>query len=333
MNNNHTKIIHKLGFPEDAIIETVGRLSISDIFPKSKERCGIYCFKKSDETYYIGLAVDVVRRFSQHCKNHDNIVYIWFQPIPKKNLATVEKDLIFKAEKSGLPIINKSLVSSIIGETDFDFLVDRELQEKWVKSKKNIILDKDRVNPPEKYRIRYRDSFLKLKKNEIYPELKVLLKTYIKTCIPFPRKTEMSFWEVSCLPSTNASHHPRYFALNINQMEVFVVGYLHSTRDFWAFVNTSKENFLLGDNIEDISADHEYSDIEYSDERQYRAAGYDQMQFRFTSMEELQLFLTEPRFIRSAKLFNIRLMRKGGTIYSKFHCFDLVDDVLGKSVL
>jgi len=333
MEKKHTKIIHELGFPETSEIETVGRLSISDIFPKSKKRCGIYCFKKSNETYYIGQAVDVVRRFSQHCKNHDNIVCIWFQPIPKKNLDTVERDLIFKAEKSGLPIVNRTLVSSIIGETDFDFLIDREMQEKWINSRKNIILDKDRVNPLEKYRIRYRDSFLKLKKDEIYPDLKVLLKTFIKNCIPFPRKTEMSFWEVSCLPSTNSSHHPRYFALNINQMEVFVVGHLQGSKDFWAFISTSKENFLLGDNIEDISADHEYSDIEYSDERQYRAAGYDQMQFHFTSMKELQLFLTEPRFIRSAKLFNIRLMRKGGTIYSKFHCFDLVDDVLGKSIL
>lgn len=332
MNKIHAKIIQELGFPETSIIETAGRLSISDVFPKSKKRCGIYCFKKSNETYYIGQAVDVVRRFSQHCKNHDNIVCIWFQPIPQRNLDTVEKDLIFRAEESGLPIVNKSLVSSIVGETDFDLLVDRETQEKWLSFQETIILDEDKVNPPEKYRIRYRDSFLKFKKNEIYNDLSTLLKTYIKNCIPFPRKTEMSFWEVSCLPSTNASHHPRYFALNINQMEVFVVG--HSAEGFWAFINTSKESFLLEDNsIEDVSAEHDYSDVGFNDEINYKAAGYDQVQFDFTSVKELQQFLTEPRFIRSARLFNLRLMRKGGTIYSKFHCFDLVDDILDQPAL
>jgi hypothetical protein len=334
MNNKHTKTIRKLGFPEASEIETTGRLSISDVFPKSKKRCGIYCFKKSNETYYIGQAVDVVRRFSQHRKNHENIACVWFQPVSKKNLDVVEKDLIFRAEKSGLPIINKSLVSSIIGETDLDFLVDTGMQEKWTNSTRHKTRDDDRVNPPEKYRIRYRDSFLKLKQNKIYGDLKSLLKTYIKNCIPFPRKTEMSFWEVSCLPSTNASHHPRYFALNIHQMEVFVVGYKPNTEDFWAFINTSKEKFLLDDKkIEDVLLKHQYSEIGYTDEVHYKSAGYDQIKFDFTSVKDLQQFLTEPRFITSAKLFNLRLMRKGGTIYSKFHCFDLIDDVFGESIL
>lgn len=328
MNKEHVEIINKLGFLEISMIETIGRFSISDVFPKTKKRCGIYCFKKSNETYYIGQAIDVVRRFAQHRKNHDNIVCIWFQPIPKGDLDTVEKDLIYKAEESGLPLVNKSFVSSIIGETDLDLLIDEQTQEKWLNYQNNIFLDEDKVNPPEKYRIRYRDSFLKFKKLENYVDLKRLLKIYIENCIPFPRKTEMSFWEVTCLPSTNASHHPRYFAVNINFMEVFVVGYLLNTNDFWAFVNTSRENFLLKEKIDDISFEHEYSDIEFSDEIHYKAAGHDQMSFHFVSIQELMSFLKEPRFINSARTFNLRLMRKGGTIYSKFHCFDFVDDVL-----
>jgi hypothetical protein len=328
MNKNQKRIVQELGFAETSEIETIGRLSISDVFPKSKPRCGIYCFMKANETYYIGQAVDVVRRFSQHCKNHDNIVRIWFQPVPKKNLDSIERDLIFRAEQSGLPIVNKSLVSNIIGETDFDLLIDKEIQEKWVNSHQDIYLDNDRVNPPEKYRIRYRDSFLKLKKDKNYAAVKTLLRTYIKNCIPYPRKTEMSFWEVSCLPNTNASHHPRYFAVNINQMEVFVAGYKPHSENFWAFVNTSKESFLSRDTIENIPLNHEYSKIGYNGKSDYRAAGYDQIQIDFTSIKDMLSFLTEPRFIASARSFNLRLMRKGGTIYSKFHCFDLIDDVL-----
>jgi hypothetical protein len=328
--NIHIRIINELGFTTTSMIETTGRLSIADIFTKTKKRCGIYCFKKANETFYIGQAVDVVRRFAQHCKIHDNIICIWFQSVLKKDLDAFEKDLIFKAEKAGLPIVNKSLVSNIIGETDFDLLIDEQLQEKWLSFQNDSSFDEDRVNPSETYRIRYRESYQKLKRYEIYVQLKQLLKLYIKNCIPFPRKTEMSFWEVTCLPSTNASHHPRYFAVNINFMEVFVVGYRAKTKEFWAFINTSKETFIANDKIDDVLLEHEYSNTEFSDEAHYKAAGHDQMRIHFSSMEELMFFLTEPRFIKSARIFNIRLMRKGGTIYSKFHCFDLVDDVLAE---
>ncbi len=211
------------------MIETVGRHSITDVFPKTKKRCGLYCFKKADGSYYIGQSADVVRRFAQHLKNHDSIECIWFQPIAKDGLDFAEKDLIFKAEKSGLPIINKSLVSNIIGDSDFDFLIDEQDQKNWLNMHHNVAFDEDRATIPEKYRIRYHSSFLSFKKLKNYGDLKWVLKTYIENCLPYPRKTEMSFWEVTCLPTTGASHHPRYFVVNIYWMELFVAGYMPKT--------------------------------------------------------------------------------------------------------
>lgn len=69
------EIIHSLGFNYDDQKEVRGRLSISDLFPVSRGRCSIYLLKYADQTYYIGQAVDAVRRFSQHRKNYDNITH------------------------------------------------------------------------------------------------------------------------------------------------------------------------------------------------------------------------------------------------------------------
>lgn len=97
---------------------------------------------------------------------------------------------------------------------------------------------------------------------------------------------------------------------------------------FWGFVNTSLKYFLYGENIDDIILDSNYHTLTYNDTYHYMACGQDQIQFNFLDINEFILFLIEPRLINASKHFNLNLMRKGGTIYSKYHCFDLVDDIL-----
>jgi len=86
--------INSLGFLFNQHLDVKGRLSISDLFPKSKSRCGIYLLNFSDGTFYIGQAIDSVRRFSQHRKNYSNIEKFWFQPIDKNKLDETEQRLI-----------------------------------------------------------------------------------------------------------------------------------------------------------------------------------------------------------------------------------------------
>ena len=71
--------INALGFSFDQHLDVKGRISVSHLFPKSKPRCGIYLLSFSDDTFYIGQAIDAVKRFSQHRKKYDNIVKLWFQ--------------------------------------------------------------------------------------------------------------------------------------------------------------------------------------------------------------------------------------------------------------
>ena len=64
-------MITELGFP--APTDVRGRRSIADLLPKSRDRRGIYLLEFSDGTFYIGQALNVVRRFGQHRQRHDNM--------------------------------------------------------------------------------------------------------------------------------------------------------------------------------------------------------------------------------------------------------------------
>lgn len=322
------EIINQLGFEYEAALHVQGRLSIADLFSKSKSRCGIYLLHFSDDTFYIGQAIDAVKRFSQHRRNHDNIRRFWFQSVKKEKLNEVEQRLIFEAENLGLLLTNKTFVSNVIGETDLDLILSQEVQDSWLENDLEIRDNGyDLYHTVEvKYKIKYRKNFEKLKQTENYGQIKRILKRYITKCLPACKKTELSFWSLSCLPSTSKNTYPRYFCLNVNSMEVFVMGYERKTKKpfaFFALTSLFYENDLV---LPRLYNKYKTLHGEISD---YRAAGSDQVVFHFSDLDELEDMLSnEEKIIDSIKELNLRLMRKGGTIYSPYHCFDLANDVL-----
>ncbi len=323
-----TEIINQLGFQFDRGVNVQGRLSIADLFPKSKKRCGVYLLKFSDNIFYLGQAIDAVKRFAQHRKNYDNIEWFWFQDIEREKLNEVEQRLIHAAEMKGLLLTNKTFVSNIIGDTDLDLLIPMTDQKKWLENDTELSNDDyDLYSTVEsRHIIKYRLNFEKLKRIENYEVLKHILDLYIRKCLPAFKKTELSFWSLSCMPSTNRSTYPRYFCMNVNAMEVFVLGYEHKTKKPFAIFMLTGLPFDNNDELDRIYNKYKTFEAGRSD---YRAAGADQICFRFSDLGELEdILLTEPQIVSSIKELNLRLMRKGGTIYSPFHCFDLVKDAL-----
>ncbi|MBU6339882.1 MAG: GIY-YIG nuclease family protein [Bacteroidetes bacterium] len=322
------EIINLLGFQFDTAFNVQGRLSIADLFPKSKSRCGIYLLNFCDDTFYIGQAVDTVKRFAQHRKNYDNIERLWFQPVKKENLNKVEQRLIQQAETQGLLLKNKTFVSNIIGNTDLDLIISPTEQDNWLENDVEISNNGyDLYETVEvKHKIKYRQNFEKLQQVENYEQIKRILSLYIRKGLPAFKKTELSFWALSCMPSTNINTYPRYFCLNVNAMEVFVLGYERKTKKPFTFIVLTS---LFFDNDKELNRlCGKYKTLE-AERSKYRAAGADQVRFHFSDLTELEnILLNEPKVVNSIKELNLRLMRKGGTIYSPFHCFDLAKDVL-----
>ena len=315
-----------------AAINVKGRLSIADLFvSKSKSRCGIYLLGFDDGTFYIGLSVTVVSRFSQHRKKWGEISTFSFIPMKAEFLAAEERSLIFQAERHGMIIRNVEHVSFPAGDTDLDDILSPDEQDLAVNDPGQF-RDEDvqvAASRSKEHSDRFRQKFDKFVRHPWHDELRDLAKAYIVNCIPAFRRTEYSFWLISCMPSTNASTAPRLFCFNLNAMETFVAGFTKETPTSpWAFVNVSKSTILEGyRNI--VAFKRAYPCITVQ-ETAYRAAGHDVISFFFDSIDDASNALADPIVARACRVLNLGLMRKGASLYTRYHCFPLVDDILGR---
>lgn len=108
-------------------------------------------------------------------------------------------------------------------------------------------------------------------------------------------------------------------------MEVFVLGFEKKTKIPFCFLITTTRFIQSKNSIDVLYKKYEGLEIEESN---YRAAGADQIKLHFTNLKEFRrMLLNEREIINSVKEMNLRLMRKGGTIYSSFHCFDLANNI------
>lgn len=111
-------------------------------------------------------------------------------------------------------------------------------------------------------------------------------------------------------------------------MEVFVAGHDRELNEPFAFFVLSTLFMRTPKDINKILT--RFPDVDFI-ERNYKAGGVDQVSIYFSDLKQLEdILLTEPIIVKSIRELNLRLMRKGPTIYSKYHCFDLVKDVVGK---
>ena len=145
-----------MGFP--ALEPVTSLQSVAHLFGSTKNRCGIYFLAFQSGLFHVGQAVDVVRRFSQHRRNHDDIVGFSFIAVSKPELNDIERTLIFKAESLGLKITNAAHVTSIVGDTDFDLVVPLAEQDAWLSSPtRAAISDKSdaRIVLPDAQQVRF----------------------------------------------------------------------------------------------------------------------------------------------------------------------------------
>lgn len=325
-----TTSLENLGFPSPS--DVVGLRSIAHLFGTSKRRCGIYLLVLPNERYYIGQAVDVVRRFAQHVKTHEWIVGFSFIPTPKSKLDTREKALIFDAESAGLTLVNVVHVSEVYGESDLDSLVSPVELAAWLKDpqQQNEV---DFTTPPiefsEAHLARYEANYKRFEDHPLFAPAAVLLYLYLESAVPFPRRTEYSFWSVSCLPSTNQSTWPRLLCLSAGVMELFCLGYYKDPAlagGAWGFVNVASD-VLIDAYGGEAGFQHAHPHVEVR-RVAYRDAGVHQVNLSAQIQDDMFDLLNDKAVTQAAAELCARLMRKRATIYSKFHCPQLVDAAL-----
>lgn len=322
--------LKRLGF--DEIHDVRGRPSIALLLRELKltRRSGVYLLQFSDDTFYIGLARDVVRRFSQHRHSHgDRIIGFSFQAVPIRELAERERILIQQGERLGVPLDQTEWKTTPYGDSDLDDLIAPSDAEKWLRDPNWPFPNDKRVYIPYDPGRCLRDTrlFKSFMERSDFRDLLQLLRTYVLTTVPAPRTTEHDFWDVSCLPMTNRSSWPRLFCVSVHLMEILVVGHkLDDKKSLWGFVNCAKsvisKTYLGQDDL-----GRRFGSAEY-DFRGYKSAGDDEIMIRFGDLETAYALVSDTSVRNACALLNYRVMRKGVTRYANFHCSALADAIL-----
>lgn len=234
--------VEKLGFEPPAPVSTLR--TIAQRFGASRPRCGIYLLEFPEQRFYIGQAVEVVRRFAQHRKNYDEIVGFSFIPVRSEKLDQIERDLIRKAESLGLVILNTVHACNVVGDTDLDMVVSPNDQAEWLSRPAdfNNLDTSGSIVLPDAQVARFAEQFRRFDAHPLVNPASDILRTYVRHCIPAPKRTEYSFWVVSCLPSTNRDTWPRLLCVSAGVMELLVIGH-HKSRssDMWGFVTVASD--------------------------------------------------------------------------------------------
>lgn len=103
---NTESLLATLGFPASETVS--GRASVADLFPAGR-RCGIYVLQFADGWLYCGQAIDVVRRYCDHRRRHQDIERISFKRVKSAGLDHAEREGIHALEAAGCHLIRGSL--------------------------------------------------------------------------------------------------------------------------------------------------------------------------------------------------------------------------------
>lgn len=317
------------GFPPVQLVATLR--SIAHLFPSNKKggRCGIYLLVFQDGTHYIGQAIDVVRRFAQHRLRFD-IVGFSFIRTPAKKLDELERDKIYLAESVGLRLVNFIHTTVVAGETDLDLLLPEEEQQKWIGAGA-YHFERDQAEPirlSQTHLDRYAE---RIKRFHAHPQSALaahLLRTYLINCIPAPRRTEYSFWNVSCLPATGRGTFERLLCVSAASMELFVLLCDKKNKDdIWGFLTVSDE--ALTSRVPDPEEFRKrHTSVDFT-VHPYRDAGEDQITLWVSGATALKQLLEDEDVQFAGGILAQRVMRKRPTFYAQYHCPQLAQLALG----
>ncbi|ASJ75757.1 GIY-YIG nuclease family protein [Granulosicoccus antarcticus] len=322
---NKASWVQSLGYPPlkpVTSLQTTARL-----IGRAKRRCGIYLLEFDDSTFYIGQSVDVRSRFGQHRRKHGNIVGFTFSRVARKNLNAEEQRRINAAEGLGMKLSNIVHVSKVSGETKLDLVISQEEQDLWLLNPEmeNQLDQSPKKEFPEEFVQRTKGRYTRFLEHGQSDMALEILRTYLKNCVPMPRRTEHSLWSMSCMPSTNSYFAPRLAVINMSVMEVLVLWHPKGANNkLRGHVNVaSNELFPKGGWIERLRFWLSFP-LVFIKKGKYQDAGQHQMTLYALSANSLLKLIQDKRVQKASAQLNLQLMRKRGTIYSRFHCSELV---------
>ncbi|NJL06534.1 MAG: tetratricopeptide repeat protein [Chloroflexaceae bacterium] len=308
----------QLGFTQTHTVR--GKARIDALFPE-KKRCGIYVLHFPDQTYYVGQAKDVCKRYVQHhSKAFPDIEQISFKSVAQAKLDAEEEYIIKWLEANGVRLRNITHTSIPATSSELDLLIAPTKQERWLHDLSLADAGDARADIPaaqyDKTNAKYRQFEQDIPRARKTEALQ-LLRYYIHQCVPAYRRTEYDYWSLSCMPVTNGK---RLATLNMSKMEMLVI---FPNGHLFVIVAFSEIHKAYPTNA-DFHRTYQHAYLTFS---RYEDAGVDQCHIRIGSFAEAWRVLADPAVQRGIRLINLYRMRKRGSFYKQSHCPALVDAI------
>ena len=201
-----------------------------------------------------------------------------------------------------------------------------EQQRDWIEGRTDLP-DADERSESLEHRFKYAARFEKLLRRPQAEEVLAILGLYGRSCLPMPRRTERTYWSVSCLPSTSDKPLVR---VNASWMELFTL---------YADGEGIRSRFIvhLSDFTSDRSLDPDRVDQPFL-ERCVAAPedvvwsfppGADMFIIKVRGSASIRKLLARPRAVRAVRTFNLTHMNRGRNAYQASHCYSVADHMLG----
>lgn len=290
-------------------------------FRPGENRCGIYILEFSDGQRYVGQSHDVIRRFADHSRRYPDIVSVQFCAVPAHDLDAAERQMVQNQRDAGHHLRNIDLVSQSWSDSVLDAVVDREIQASWAEKAPQTHPDDLRMLIARRRRAT-RQKYQALREHPGSGAVFDDICTYVDRVIAWPSATDGRFWTLTALPSTGKSRESRRLAcVSCGRVETFVILEDRKFGQLWWFLNIEhgvvSSRSLPRDLRNMFSADDNYRTVGMVDRIAGGVAG------------SLAAWLDEtPRLELGARELALNPMRKGPSLFARFHCDDFVDDVL-----
>lgn len=281
---------------------------------------GFYLLYFDNDTYYLGESVDLRARMgghNLHWGTEISEVRFLRRTLSKQQLRSVERGLI-RGLNSVVPkqCRNTTHASYTSHRNELIDLLDDDEQATWVADAASF--NKNDPSPLKPIAIqqyvKYHTAAERFRSRPDHARIVSTLRTYLETCIPAPRRTEFHGWNVS----TGASGGDRLLCVSVGRMESFVV-----FKDDHGFINVPAESV-------DINERRRLKRL-HPDVRRVDIRGYDDFGdvaiIHATSLGAIDALLSDDAVRRGAQTLAYSVMRKHPSVYTRYHCPQVVEDV------
>jgi hypothetical protein len=170
----------------------------------SKGGVYVHSFAKGRE-FYVGISVDVRKRYLQHLKEHKDIVFSTVLPVPRDKQVALEMALIGKLLNEGIALRNVNRPDVNLSPDELAMVVQE------LGAAGSLSTPESFYTGPHRLKDKALDKSLsdghafakqhaEMLAHPLYSQdASKVVARYIRGCIPLPALTERSFWSLSCL--------------------------------------------------------------------------------------------------------------------------------------